>query len=498
MRRLSFLPLFFLGLSVTFVVVLALRLRRDAQEGIPTATTAPSNPAAAPSPPRLVISTSENASSPARIAAGPAGVEGRPEAGVARTTPAPPKQPAIARALAPPVHALSGKRSSAPPAPKPPPQRPSQSQPVSLTEARGSSRGHDQQGAKDPDSDTTPPQLLSIEFVPPQVHDGEESTVAITATDDLSGVRGISGTISSPTGKALQGFATQHEGESNRYLGRVFIPKNAEQGTWHVRFLNLSDNASNSVTLSDGQGTIPPSAVLRVVSSDSDSTPPSLKNIWVDRRAMRGGEKNIVYVEAVDDNSGVNLVSAVFQSPSKLARIGAGCQRGDGDVWRCELAAPACLDCGDWQLEQVTLQDKANNLATFRQDNPIVQAVKINIQGDSCDSTAPTLQSLTLNNNDVTMGANGTMVAVTIAVSDDLCGVSGASGQFSGPGAGSGGVFPLQRTGEGTWVGHIQLDPHAARGVWRINSIQLTDQGYNLRIYYANDPLLQNGVFHVR
>ena len=52
-------------------------------------------------------------------------------------------------------------------------------------------------------------------------------------------------------------------------------------------------------------------------------------------------------------------------------------------------------------MEQVTLQDKANNLATFRMDNPLVQAAKINITGDACDNTAPILQSLTLDNRDV-------------------------------------------------------------------------------------------------
>ncbi len=350
---------------------------------------------------------------------------------------------------------------------------------------------------KDPNSDTMPPQLLSIEFVPPQVHDGEEASVVVTAVDDLSGIRGVSGTISSPTGKALQGFATQREGDSNRYIGRVVIAKNAEEGLWRISFLNMSDNASNSVTLSYAQGGVPSSAVLRVVSSNSDSSPPVLKNVWVDRRAMRGGEKNIVYVEAVDDKSGVNLVSTVFQSPSKLARIGAGCQRGDGDVWQCELSVPTCLDCGDWQLEQVTLQDKANNLATFRQDNPIVQSVKINIQGDSCDNTPPVLQSLILDTKDIVVGREPIIVTVTIVASDDICGVSGVSGQFTGPGAGSGGFFPLQPSG-GTWTGRIQLDPRAARGLWRINSIQLTDRGHNLRIYYANDPVLQNGIFHVR
>src|SRR2546428_4739930 len=174
--------------------------------------------------------------------------------------------------------------------------------------------------AKDPTSDTTPPQLISAEFSPPQVQDGDNVSVIITATDDLSGIRGVSGTISSPTGKALQGFATQREGDTNRYVGHIAIAKDAEQGLWKISFINMSDNASNSVTLSYAQGTVPSTAVLRVVSSNSDNTPPTLKNIWVDKRAIQGGEKDVIYVEASDDKSGVNLVSAVIYRPMPRRR----------------------------------------------------------------------------------------------------------------------------------------------------------------------------------
>jgi len=253
------------------------------------------------------------------------------------------------------------------------------------------------------------------------------------------------------------------------------------------------------VTLSYAQGTVPPSAVLRVTSSNSDNTPPTLKNVWADKRAIQGGEKDVIFVEAEDDNSGVNLVSAVFRSPAKIARIGAGCQPRDANVWQCELSVPTCIDCGDWQLEQVTLQDKANNLATYRTDNPLVAATKVNISGSACDSTPPVLQSLALDANDIVLSDHGAVVTVTIAASDDNCGVSGASGQFIGPGPGSGGFFALAQAGDsGTWTGRITLDPRAAKGTWRINSIQLNDAGHNLKVYYASDPLLANGLFHVR
>src|SRR5207302_9940037 len=295
--------------------------------------------------------------------------------------------------------------------PKTAPATTGASTPQSSSSSSSSQRpGDKSQDPKDPNSDTTPPQLVSVQFSPPQIEDGQQTQVIIAANDDISGVRGISGTISSPSGKALQGFATQREGDTNRYLANVTIAKNAEQGIWKISFINMSDNASNSVTLSYAQGGIPSTAVLRVVSSNSDNTPPTLKNIWVDKRAMQSGEKDAIFVEATDDNSGVSHVSAVFRSPSKIARIGAGCQHGEGDVWQCELSVPTCVDCGDWQLEQVTLQDKANNLSTFRMDNPLVQAIKINISGDLCDNTPPVLQSLRLDTNVVDTSRGPTVV----------------------------------------------------------------------------------------
>jgi hypothetical protein len=128
-----------------------------------------------------------------------------------------------------------------------------------------------------------------------------------------------------------------------------------------------------------------------------------------------------------------------------------------------------------------------------------VQAIKINISGDACDNTPPVLQSVTLDSRDVDVSRGATTVMVTVIATDDNCGVAGVSGQYTGPGTGSGGFFPLQQAGDpNTYTGRILLDAHAARGTWRINSIQLSDKGHNLRVYYGNDPLLAGAVFQVR
>jgi hypothetical protein len=352
---------------------------------------------------------------------------------------------------------------------------------------------------RDPNSDIAPPQLLSINFDPPQVQDGGDSMLIVTATDDLSGIRGISGTLISPSGKAVQGFALQREGDTMRYTTRIHIQEKAEEGVWKVSFLTLSDQATNTVTLSAAQGTLPATATLKVVSSASDSTPPTVQNVWLERRAMRAGEHNTLFVDAQDEKSGVHLVAAVFLSPAKLARFGVGCHKGSSDTWECDILPAQCIDCGDWTLEQVQLQDNANNFATVRADNPAVAALRLNITGESCDNTPPALLGLALSRTEIVMGRDEPVIEVTAQVTDDGCGINGVSGQIVGPGSSSSGTFfSLQQREGNTFVGTIRLHPNSARGVWRLQSLTVTDKGNNMKIYYANDPQLARAVFTVK
>jgi hypothetical protein len=164
------------------------------------------------------------------------------------------------------------------------------------------------------------------------------------------------------------------------------------------------------------------------------------------------------------------------------------------------MTVPDCLDCGDWSLEQVQMQDKANNYVTIRQDNPIVGAVRVNIAGNSCDNTPPVLQNLMLDKNVVIMGQGDPSVTIRVQVTDDSCGVGGLSGQVVGPGTNAGTFFAFSPDGgDGTqWTGTFRLSPQAPRGIWRIQSITVNDKGQNLRIYYSSDPVLARGQFVVK
>ncbi|HEY2830156.1 MAG TPA: hypothetical protein VGJ88_08550 [Thermoanaerobaculia bacterium] len=412
-----------------------------------------------------------------------------------------PKPSLFARVVAPIMNAFSGGGGS---------QRPGSStqQPLKNNNSASSSPDatKEKPDPKDPNSDVTAPQLVGVEFVPNSIQDGDETLLAITATDDISGVRTISGNIVSPSG-ALQGFALQREGEaSNRFLSKVLVPKDAASGVWHINYLNLTDNASNSVTLSWQQGSIPQTASFTVTSSRSDTTAPTLKAVWLDKPSMKIGDKNLVMVQADDDKSGVNQVSGVFLSPSGFARVGFGCRNQDGtNMWQCDLTPPANADCGDWKLEQVQLQDKANNMTAIRTDNPIVAAVRLNITSDMCDNKQPVVQSVRLDTNVV--GIPGT-INVTVLATDEGSGISSISGQFNyidkvSPGTQPPRFFfscrPAGDPSQNMWTGPIAItDKNQARGTYRLGSLQVIDKANNVKLYSPNDPVIANVSFRVQ
>ncbi|MDP9194131.1 MAG: hypothetical protein M3P06_20735 [Acidobacteriota bacterium] len=415
-----------------------------------------------------------------------------------------PAEPAslLNRMVSPVANALGINRPK--PQPQAPPPGGARPSPRAANEERApktttADESREPQAEDDPETDLLPPQLLTAEFVPSQVKDGEETVFAVMVNDNLSGVRSVSGVIASPSG-SLQGFACTREGESNRYVARITVPKDAPEGTWQVRYMTLSDNASNTVNLNQAQGSLPQSASFRVVSDAPDSSGPQLVRVWVDREAMRAGDKNTVFVQAEDEKSGVSLVSGVFVSPAKAARIGFGCRAGANGTWECPLSPPSCLDCGNWMLEQIQLQDKANNMTTFRGDNQQVRSVALNISSDQCDASAPQVTMLTL---DPTVVSNAQVTVITVQatmIDEGPCGSASLSAQAIPPGGVGGQRRPvtfMPSTDGQTFVGRLEIQQFAAKGLWTIAWVQALDKGLNLRAYTTNDPVVARATFRV-
>lgn len=531
MKRSTFLPVFFTVLALVFGIVAWIRVRTLKVEIAPSdsmavrATGTFAEPAVAPgqtsfSNPETGTLVNLEAGGGEEVAASTRTLttqktrEQRYQELLRAQTPQPPPAPAapvppptmLERVVAPIASALgmqprmTGGPAAVPqqPRPQPPVETPAPEEEPPPPDRGPYPPPSDDGAEKDPETDVTPPQLHGAEFSPPEVQDGGETVLTAFVSDNLSGVRSVSGVVASPSG-ALQGFACQREGQTDRFVTRIRVPREAAEGTWAVKYLTLTDQANNSINLNQAGGGLPPSASFRVVSNAPDSTAPVLRSVYLERRSMSAGERNMVFVQADDEKSGVSLVSGVFVSPSKQARIGFGCRPGQGGPWECTVAPPSCLDCGTWQLEQIQVQDKANNMATFRADNQLISQVALDIAGESCDAGPPAIRSIQLNPL-VVSNSEGGIVQIAALVSDDACGVASLSGQAV-PANSSGGqriYFSFDPSPDGSnFLGRIAVPKHAAKGTWTIGWIQALDKGHNLKAYSSNDPVLARATFTV-
>ncbi len=407
------------------------------------------------------------------------------------SVPAPRAKPSLFERLVAPIAAAFGMNRTPPaPAPAAPPK--AETAPTEAAQIPS-----DKQNADDRGSDIVQPVLLGAEFLPPEIQDGEQTIFSVTANDESSGVRSVSGVILNPTGSTM-GFACRREGASNRFVTPIVVPKDAAEGMWVVRNLTIVDFAGNTTMLD--RTTLPPGAAFKVRSSGSDAEGPTLSAVWLDRPVMRAGERNSVHVVADDDRSGVLLVSGGFVSPSKRARITFNCRAGQNNAWDCPLQTPVCLDCGVWLLEQVHIQDKAGNTANFRADNDVVGGVRVDISADRCDSSPPVVTALAVDPPAVSNVVES-VVRVTVTVIDDGCGFGSLNGQAVPPGGvgGQRSFFSVTSAGDGqTYTGSLVIRPQAAKGIWAINWLQVSDKGMNTRAYSQYDSLLARATFEVK
>ena len=157
----------------------------------------------------------------------------------------------------------------------------------------------------DPGSDHTPPALQLLRFDPPVVEAGNVTTLTVQASDDLSSVKSVRGEIRSPNRSALLPFGSGEFGSGGVSTFPITIPRQAESGVWYVSWISLTDGAANaSLVQAPSAAAAPPGGTLTVSSSESDSSPPEVLQVWFDKGAVDGGEKNVIRVEASDDSSG--------------------------------------------------------------------------------------------------------------------------------------------------------------------------------------------------
>jgi len=96
-------------------------------------------------------------------------------------------------------------------------------------------------------SDSQPPTLDNLMTYPATVAYEETAQITVYASDDISGISGISGGLRSPSGKARLHFSCIYDQDNDEYQAEVVIPNNAEIGLWRVDYIRMIDKARNEI-----------------------------------------------------------------------------------------------------------------------------------------------------------------------------------------------------------------------------------------------------------
>jgi len=358
----------------------------------------------------------------------------------------------------------------------------------------------------DPESDRNPPSLDGLRFDPPEINDGGMATLYVQASDDLSGPGSVTGVISSPSGAAMLPFRVDAAAETESVFAiKIAIPAKAETGVWFVSNLVVYDRVQNPLIQRFTNTTVPPGGSIRVTSAESDSAPPEILRMSIERSSMAGGEKNRVRVEVQDDRSGVASVRGTFQSPTKAALVPFLCQAtGDPNVWQGEFMMPAGAECGAWTVQSVRPADVAGNSGVLQEGAPQTAGAGFTVTGSDCDEARPQLVRLTLSPDSVT-NESDVEINVTAELEDPNNKCAAITGWVAGPVSTTGQppmlLFSCTRTGpepNAPWTGKIKVTANSPKGTWTVRMVRMRDTGMTSRDYTTNDPVLQGVTFTVR
>jgi hypothetical protein len=357
----------------------------------------------------------------------------------------------------------------------------------------------------DPHSDRQVPALESLRFDPQEINDGRVAMLSVGASDDLSGVKLVFGTLESPSGAADIPFTAEDATGSGLFTAGIAVPQRAETGDWFVGTLRIIDRADNALTLAFERSTVPQGGTLRVVSEESDSEAPDVRGVAIDKGQLDPGETNRIMVTVEDDRSGVASVTGAFQNPSKSAFIPFTCRpNGSPTSWVSDVPVPANADCGEWTLRHLRVADNANNTAELSGEAPPLGGASFVVASHgACDSEPPIIDAMSFSPAIVT-NTVATEILLTVEAHDDGSGVASLFGRIEGPAAANGQVAwirfecaPNPGDPRAPMTATVSVPQYASRGVWSVVWVQVTDKARNSHPYYKDAPALAGARFTV-
>ncbi|MBW3670630.1 MAG: hypothetical protein KY432_03030 [Acidobacteria bacterium] len=227
------------------------------------------------------------------------------------------------------------------------------------------------------EGDADPPRLHSVTLDRQTMSPGEAVNVTIEVTDEISGVRFVSGTFQSPSGKAWAPFTTSEQGGA--WSGPVTVPEDGECGEWTLQRVTAIDEANNQATWGSADERVGGISFYRSFSGSCDSDPPVLTRLELSPKMVANETASQVHVTAFIDDlaSGVASASGFViaadhstASPQRIHFVLRKSSESPAAPWIGTIEIPQHSMIGRWEVRALRLSDQARNQKTYGLSDP--------------------------------------------------------------------------------------------------------------------------------
>ncbi|MDG2769636.1 Ig-like domain-containing protein, partial [Vibrio parahaemolyticus] len=235
--------------------------------------------------------------------------------------------------------------------------------------------------------DTTPPQLISLEFDKEEVEAGDTITVTAKVTDDLSGVSSVYVYFEGNVGEQLPEIRL-YKTEEDTYKGILRIGKYEEPRTLKVRAIEVFDNVGNFRWYEPDEDY----SFTVINNGEVDTTPPQLISVEFDKIEVEAGDTITVTAKGTDDISGVSSIYVYFEGNTGQQLPGISLYKTDkADTYKGIVRIGKYEEPGIRKLTRIEMQDNAGNRKSY---TPAENYIFNVINNGEVDTTPPKLISL--------------------------------------------------------------------------------------------------------
>jgi methionine-rich copper-binding protein CopC len=340
--------------------------------------------------------------------------------------------------------------------------------------------------------DTKKPELKTIIVDKKIAKSGDVINISVGITDDISGVKSINAEYVSPSGNTRYVSFKLVDGV---YKSTIGINNYTEAGVWKIQSIYLSDNAENSIRIYNSK--LPKedwwknfkdfSAYnFEVQGTKSDSKPPVVGKVSLDKTTTKSGDKITITVDALDDLSGIDDLQLTYKLPSgsekhfSLSLVGG--------KYKLSLPINKYYESGIWKLSYIHGEDKAGNSIHLDSASTDLSSGNFTVQGTTSDSKVPEFKKISI---DKKFATSGSKIKITLEATDSLSGIRNAYAYFLTP-LGNRRFMNLELMKDGTYQHILDITKYTELGKWKLYELYLVDNAENTSWIYNSKAVTED------